>query len=150
MDKKLPPEINNIDEAFLDDRNRLIVYQYLFEGKKQIDIAREFDLTQGSISQIIQKVVNDERIKHRLISLWEKEYAVEARKKALELVRRIDPENHPPSKRAVDSGILVDKARLIDGETTENIGYADFTRRIAEIDQEIEALEAELGLIEKD
>ena len=42
-------------------------------------------------------------------------------------------------------GVLYDKERLERGQTTSNVGYADYTRELRDLDKEILALEAELG-----
>jgi len=47
-------------------------------------------------------------------------------------------------------GILYDKERLERGQTTANVGYADYTRSVAEMDKEISRLEAELGAVDED
>jgi len=46
--------------------------------------------------------------------------------------------------KAQSIGILIDKARLIDGESTANIAYADFSRELADIEQEERALASRL------
>jgi len=47
-------------------------------------------------------------------------------------------------------GILYDKERLERGQTTANVGYADYTRDMRELDKEIDVLEAEIGTINDD
>ena len=43
-------------------------------------------------------------------------------------------------------GIINQHERLERGESTSNVGFADYTKKISDIDKEIEALEAEVGI----
>ena len=83
------------------------------------------------------------------IPLWEKEFSITARAKAIQMTEKIDPSSHPPSKLAVDSGILIDKARLIDDESTSNVAvvYSDKTREESDLRAELSKLEEKLGRI---
>ena len=60
--------------------------------------------------------------------------------------RKRDPKKHPRSKLAIDSGILVDKARLLDGESTENISVHVVTERIESRKKRLEELYKEVGI----
>ena len=50
-----------------------------------------------------------------------------------------------PGSRVTAFAILYDKERLERGQSTENVAYCDMSRRVSEMDAEIERLQRELG-----
>ncbi|MDY6856356.1 MAG: hypothetical protein SWO11_16985 [Thermodesulfobacteriota bacterium] len=90
----------------------------------QSAIAKRFGIAHQLVSKIIAKNRYNEKTELDVAEIWEKEFARIAKGKALELVREVDPKDHPKTKLVLDASILVDKSRLIDGQTTENIGVA--------------------------
>ena len=51
-----------------------------------------------------------------MIQIWEKDISLEMRRKATQTVESIDPDKIAEGSKATTVGILIDKARLIDGE----------------------------------
>ena len=51
-------------------------------------------------------------------------------------------------QKITGAAVLYDKERLERGQSTANVAYQDQTRRLDELDKEIAALEAELGVVE--
>ncbi|HDZ25490.1 hypothetical protein LCGC14_0642940 [marine sediment metagenome] len=130
-------------ETIFPERDNQIAYLYFFAGLNQTQIAKQYDLTKQAISLIINKVKNSGDSKNRLVSTWEKEYTILSRGKALQMVKQIEPANHPKSKLALDASILVDKARLIDGESTQNVlSYHEHHLSTNELDSRILELKA--------
>ena len=125
------------------ERDNQIAYLYFFGGLNQPQIAERYGLTKQAISLIIKKVKDAGDSKNRLVSVWEKEYTILSRSKALQMVKQIDPSSHPKSKLALDASILVDKARLIDGESTSNVmSYHDHHMSTSEIEDKLTELKS--------
>ena len=76
----------------------------------------------------------------------DKEFTLKAREKALKVTESINEKKIAEGSKATTVGILVDKARLIDGESTSNIAYADLTRELKDLEAEERALKARMGI----
>jgi len=112
-------------------RNEQMLFDYVFRGKKQVDIAKEYGLERSSVSRAIATVINDKEIQARLHKQWEKRYLTVAKSKALQLVEAVDPQDHPATKRVVDSATLVDKTRLLEDKSTENISNLNISLNLS-------------------
>ena len=77
-----------------------------------------------------------------------KEYTLTSRRLALDLIRQVDPKDHPKSKLVVDSAILVDKAREIDGPKEQTFDYSQAMQTYESIKIERITLERKMGINE--
>jgi len=107
-----------IDEFVVTDNDRM-AFLSLFRGVRQVDIAKQFGVHQSRVSQIVQAYRDNERLHKRVNKLWGNNTSIEARKQALDIIDSIKPDKVPPQSKAMSAGILIDKARLLDGETIE-------------------------------
>ena len=128
------------------DRDMLIAYLYIIEGREQLEIAEQFGITQSRVSQIVTMVKESKDIQSRLMPIWEKSYTLKAMRLSTGLLDKVDPETHPAQKRVVDSATLVDKTRLINDMSTANISYADHSKALSTLIDEQRRLANELGL----
>ena len=144
-DTSFLPSPDTIKEMAVPERDDLIFYLYFIKGVKQTVIAEHYNLAQPTISEIITKYKQNPTFKDRAIQVWEKDISIECRRKAAATVNSIDPEKIPEGSKAQTAGILIDKARLIDNESTQNVAYADMSRELKDIEDEEAALERQLG-----
>ena len=119
-------------------------YLYLIKCWQQPKIATTLGLSQQTISNYFCKFKQSPELKKRMVDVWQKDITVELRRKSGEILQSIDSKKMVEGSKAQSIGILIDKARLIDGESTANIAYADFSRELADIEQEERALAARL------
>ena len=140
----IPAQFNNIDEIPGIDLLEKSAYLYLIKGYQQSEIAKLLGCSQSNVSLYICKFKANPEIKKRLVSVWEKDISIELRRKSGAILQSINESKMVEGSKAQSIGILIDKARLIDGESTENIAYADFTRELKDIEQEEAALAARL------
>ena len=127
------PDKQDITNLSIPERNDQIFYLYFIKSARQIDLSKHYGISQPIISRIISEYKNNPTFKDRAISVWEKDISIEARRKASQLVVSINPDNMPDGSKAMSAGILIDKARLIDDESTQNIAYADMSRELKDI-----------------
>lgn len=143
------PDVCETLPASLQERDDLIAFRYFILGQQQKDIAPDYDLTQQGISHVIAKYRKTEAFQNRLVQYWEKEMALIARSKAFQVCQSINPEKIPDGSKATTVGILIDKARLIAGQSTENITFLQIAATYEEIKLQRKRLEAELGMEER-
>jgi len=105
--------------------NDMIACQYLLLGRNQYEIAKDYGISQATVSRIIDKYRCDERLQKKMNFIWNKKTSQEARKKALAVIEGIEPDNVPAQSKAMSAGILIDKARLLDGETVVSDAQAN-------------------------
>ena len=148
---------DNLEHNMPDDnlsitlsREQLIATRYFIEGVKQREIAKELGIDQSRVSRIITQFKQNEASKNSIIRLWEKDYSLEARRLASQLLDKVDPNDHPKSKLVVDSAILVDKARTIDGEASHVIDVRSLNVDLGTIMADLEAVNRRLGLDQPD
>ena len=98
-----------------------IAFLVLFKGEKQADVAKYYNVTQGWVSQVCSKFKHTEQYNNKLIKVWEKDISNTMMLKAGQTAASIDPSKIPEGSKATTVGILIDKTRLIQGESTENI-----------------------------
>lgn len=137
IDKELltPDDIPGINTA------EKIAYLYLIKFMEQPKIANIFNMSQQNVSKYICRLKDDENFKNRVVRAWEKDFTLEARRMSSKLLSSIRPDKMAEGSKPQAIGILIDKARLIDGESTQNIAYADLTREIKDIEAELERLQ---------
>jgi hypothetical protein len=134
----------NIDDLPGIDTTEKMAYLYLVKGYSQPEISTVFNCSPQNVSLHICKFKANPEIKKRLVSVWEKDISIDMRRKAAQINESIDPAKMVEGSKAMSLAVLIDKSRLIDGESTENIAYADFTRELRDIEQEEAALAARL------
>ena len=132
-------------EVQVIERDDLIAAKYFIQGMKQADIAKEFKLTQAGVSCIVQKYKKDEALRKKLVTEFEKDYSLEARRKAGQLMDKVNPEDHPKSKLVMDSAILMDKARLIDSTASKQVDIRIMIQHLAEGEQQLATIYKRMG-----
>jgi hypothetical protein len=127
-----------------------VAVDYFFKGKQQTEIAIELGVSSSWINMICAEYRNSPVLKDRLRRSWEKEISMVAKGKALQVAESINPDKIPDGSKAQTVGILIDKARLIDGESTANIAYIDMSRSLHELEAEERGLRERLGMGDDD
>ena len=120
------------------------IMEYRGRGLTIREIAKLVECSPSNVHARLQAIADD--IDN--LPLYRKHRADLLALKGKELYESMDAEaiaKASLSQRVVAFGILTDKERMERGETTHNIGIADFTRRISDIDRELAQLEAEVG-----
>ena len=120
------------------------VIEYRQRGLTLSEISKILGCSKSNIYYHLEKVSEDVDA----LPVFKKHRADLLAMKGRELYNSLDAEaiaKASLSQRVVAFGILTDKERMERGETTHNIGIADFTRRISDIDRELAQLEAEVG-----
>ena len=102
-------------------RDEQIAFLVIYKGVPQIDIASQFDISQQRVSQIVQEFKYGDAHNNKLVKIWEKDISNTMMLKAGQTAASIDPDKIPEGSKATTVGILIDKTRLIQGESTENI-----------------------------
>jgi len=139
------PSTQDLSALSLPERNDLIFYLYLIKGLKQVDLSHIFNLDPGQICRIIDKCKQDQNFKSRAISVWEKDISIRMRRKASQGVDSLDFSKMPDGSKPQAIGILIDKARLIDDQSTANISYADLSKEIKDFEAEEAEILRQLG-----
>lgn len=129
------PGIDNIEKQ---------AYLYMIKCWEQVKIANLFQCSPQTVSANICKFKDTPELKKRLVSAWERSVSIDLRRKSSEILQSINSDKMVEGSKAQSIGILIDKARLIDGESTENIAYADFTRELKDIEAEERSLASKL------
>ena len=137
---------DSIKDLSVAERNDFICYQWFIKGAKQTELAKYLGLAQSTVATIIGRFKRNDVERSRAVSVWEKDISVKMRRKALQTVDSLNPDGMPDGSKAITAATLIDKARLIDDETTENIGYSDMTRSLAELEKEEEELKKRLRI----
>lgn len=157
---KLPAQTNNNQNLPILTKNDLlteenipglnkaekIAYLYLIKGMQQTDIANLFGITQQTVSGYVCRLKEDDAFQKRTVRAWEKDFTVEARRMSSKLLHSIKPDKMSEGSKPQAIGILIDKARLIDGESSAIISYVDVTREIKDIEAELERLQPLLDI----
>ena len=100
-------------------RNDRIAFDYLILGDKQGVISKRYDLSQGHVSEIINQYAESDVLRKRVNKLFDKKTSTVSRKQALAIITNIKPKKIVEGSKALSASILIDKARLLDGESTE-------------------------------
>jgi len=111
----IPPDILS-NGLQISDRDEQIAYLHLFKDIPQAEIASKYSMTRQNVSRIVCQFLDDDKYTKRLARHWEKETSLTARKKALKVINSVDPDKLHGSSKAYTAGVLIDKARLIDGD----------------------------------
>ena len=113
--------INNKDtgiENYEPTKHDLIALEYLLLGhNNQTQLAEKYGLTQGTVSWIVKKYQNNDALQKRINRFWDKKTSAIARTKALKIIEGIRPNKIVEQQKATSAAILIDKARLLDGES---------------------------------
>ncbi len=126
-------------------RNDSICYAYFIEGKSQVEIAKEIGISQSMVSHVVRDFKKDDDRRIKLLDRLEKEYSFDARKLAKDLISQVDPATHPKSKLVMDSAILIDKARLIDGEADKTVDINITIQKLEDNEVRIKEIYSQLG-----
>ena len=121
----LPDVLNNdVDVKVHLTRNEYIAYLHLIEGKSQGKVADMYGITKQRVSQLCSKYYKNETVQRHIAMMSEKKTSSIARSKALQIIESIDKSKIHDNSKATSAAILIDKARLLDGQTTDNVGIA--------------------------
>ena len=119
------PELVNISQdsvyPTVEERNKGIIAQRVLYGMKQSDLAKQYNLSEGMISRIVNEGAWDTNIQSFIKKSWEKDVSNRAKGLVLQLLDNINPKKVPMAGIHNLVGTLIDKVRLIDGEVTERI-----------------------------
>ena len=133
----------------IDYRSKCIPLEKIIElyqkGLTQVEIAKFFGCTKQAIHQRISPFKEDLEALPSFKSFRADVLAFHQRR-ILSRLTEDDLKKASGYQKVGMFGILYDKERLERGETTQNIGYADYSKSLAAVMEKRQQLEAELGL----
>ena len=149
--QKQPPRQSNPDFNPLlpiSKANPLIdldkAIQFRLKGLSYDEIAAIFHVSKSAVCQRLNGYIS-EHIDIPGFLKHEAEILAGKRAEILNSLTVPQLKTATPYQRVGMYGILFDKERLLRGQSTQNIAYADMSRDLNEMDREIHKLEAELG-----
>ena len=144
-DTKLLLDDNKNGEIIEGNRDDLIAYQYFIRGIQQHEIADKFGLSQQYISKIVNRYRDDDILKQRVVSIQERDFSLHARRKAQQIVASINVDRMSDNSKAMSASILIDKARLLDGQPSHISDIRVTVKEIEDNDAELRQMYHELG-----
>lgn len=150
--KKSPPEISpdmtlsELSKAIPTNKKRKIDIQKAlelhFKGLNFSEIAKHFDVTKQAVRELIRRYLPVDIS----VEWFKKNKSAMIHAKQAQILNSLSPEDIKEAsayQKVGMFGILYDKGRLEDGQTTENVGYADYTEAIDELDRQLREAESE-------
>lgn len=107
------------NESELDARNKSIAFDALFNNLPFQVIANTYKVSKGRVSQIVSEFMEDSRYAE-LLKRWNKKVSGKTRAKVLEMLDYLDVKQMNHNSLPTNIGVMIDKARLIDGETIQS------------------------------
>lgn len=120
------------------------ILQYKNKGLSDTEISRLVGCSQQNISQRLQEY----RLEIDGLKAFKENRAdtfAVLESKLLNSLCESDIKSMSAGSRITGAAILYDKERLERGQSTQNIAYTDMSRRLSELDNEINRLSEELG-----
>jgi transposase len=150
MGKKLElsPEttLSELSKVIPTRKNRKIdvekAIELRFKGLTFTEIAKQFDVTKQSVREVIRRYLPVDIS----VDWFRKNKSAMLHAKQAQILSSLSPEEIKEAsayQKVGMFGILYDKARLEDGQSTENVGYADYTGVLEEVEAQLQALESE-------
>ena len=133
----------------IDKESKYIPLEKIIElhqkGLNQVEIAKFFGCSRQAINQRVKPYKDDiegldtfKSIKADLLAFHER--------RILNRLTNEDIQKSTGYQKVCMFSLLYDKERLERGETTQNIGYADYTKALSGVIEKRRQLETELGL----
>jgi transposase len=115
------------------------------KGLSQVEIAKVLGINSSNVCRRLARHEKDlaalpvyKQNRADVLAFWQR--------RLLNSIEEADIKKASAYQRVGMFGILYDKERLERGETTQNIGYADYTKALSSVLEKRKQLEAELGI----